>query len=187
MSESLAAVILTGPSSAGKTSVAHALQDVLPDVWLHVPDDAFLDMVPMSHPRLQPKPMTALQSIGFFSGVVGAWKAMVDRGNLLLIDTVANELLLAECASAFHGDRVMVVSLTAPLGVLEARELERGDRDVGLARAQAAYITERLSSAHDLRIDTASYSVAEAARLIADAVATPPAELVLGRFLGPKT
>jgi chloramphenicol 3-O-phosphotransferase len=182
MNDALAAVLLTGPSSSGKTSVAQALRTLLPDVWLHAPIDAFFDMVDMSHPMLRPKPMTALASLGFFSGIVAAWRGLIESGNRLLIDVVANDPLLRECARAFSEHRVMIVELTAALDVLEARERLRADRSSGQARAQFGYIADRLVDAHDVRIDTSGSSVDETARAVARAMASPPTVLTLARW-----
>jgi chloramphenicol 3-O phosphotransferase len=39
-------IILNGVGSAGKSSIARALQDIAMQPYLHVPMDAFLDMLP---------------------------------------------------------------------------------------------------------------------------------------------
>jgi chloramphenicol 3-O phosphotransferase len=57
-----------------------------------------------------------------------------------------------------------LVGLFAPLDVLEQRELERGDRDIGLARWQHRRVHAGIR--YDLEIDTAVRSPNETARII---------------------
>jgi chloramphenicol 3-O phosphotransferase len=56
------------------------------------------------------------------------------------------------------------VGVFAPLEILEARERQRGDRTVGLARWQ--YDRVHKGIAYDLEIDTATATAEECAALI---------------------
>ena len=63
--------------------------------------------------------------------------------------------------SEFH---LFFVGVLAPLHVLEARERQRGDRMIGLARWQYARVHEGMK--YDLEVDTSSANPTECAELI---------------------
>jgi chloramphenicol 3-O phosphotransferase len=68
---------------------------------------------------------------------------------------------------------IRFVGLFAPLHILEARELARGDRDIGLARWQ--YDRVHRNIAYDLEIDTSVLTPSQCAQLILDRFGLQPA------------
>jgi chloramphenicol 3-O phosphotransferase len=182
MSDALSAVIITGPSSSGKTAAALELRSRLPDVWLHVPIDVFFAMVDMNHPRLATKPMTTLASLGFFRGVTAAWKGLIEHGNRLIIDVVANKPLLDDCARVFRGERVMLVRLTCSPTELDERERGRGDRPIGMARQQSEYLENHLTGAEDALVDTSVRPIADVVDKLIRLIQAPPSPLALERW-----
>jgi chloramphenicol 3-O phosphotransferase len=177
-------IILNGVGSVGKTSTARALQAIAAAPFMHVSMDAFLDMLPA---KLfgQPDGLTfttiddgGKPSIAITSGPVieralrgmrHAVAALAEQGNPLIVDEVmigddgaagAYRTLLAAFDLRFVG-------LFAPLEVLEARELARGDREIGLARWQ--YDRVHQGMAYDLEIDTSKVTPEDVAARIRDA------------------
>lgn len=129
--------------------------------------DAFLDMMPaglIGHPDGLVFEPAGAEGLAVRSGPVlaramrgmrQAVAAMAGEGNDLVVDEVmlgaANQReyrrLLAGCELRFVG-------LFAPLAVLEARELARGDREAGLARWQFGRVHEGVE--YDLEVDTST-------------------------------
>lgn len=172
-------LFLDGPGSAGKSTLAAALQRRARLPYLHVAMDAFIDMLPASyedHPdglRFAPDPAdpAALAiHVGpvarrLFDGMQAAVRALAETGNRLIVDEVMLGDTRAGYARRLAGFATARVFLTAPLATLEARERARGDRRPGLSRWQHP----RLAPAPgDLVIDTALTTPDAAAALICD-------------------
>jgi chloramphenicol 3-O phosphotransferase len=172
-------VLLNGVGSAGKSSIAKALQTMTAEPFLHVRMDAFLDMLPealQDHPDgfayeaivEDGKPLIAIHTgpagEQLMRGMRHAVVAMAAEGNNLIVDDVMLDGTGAEYARLLSGFEVFRVGVFAPLDVLEARERERGDRLIGLARWQ--YVRVHAGMAYDLEIDTSRATPVECARLI---------------------
>ena len=178
-------IVLNGPGSVGKSSVARALQTIAARPFLHVALDRFLAMVPpalFGRPEglvFEPveeegRPCLAVRTgpvvARALAGMRHAVAAMAGQGNDLIVDEVmiweakdqAYRALLPGCA-------VRCVGLFAPLEVLEARERARGDREIGLARWQHRRVHEGVT--YDLTIDTSRATPEDCARAIRDAFA----------------
>lgn len=175
-------VILNGIGSVGKSSTAKALQTITSKPFLHVAMDAFLEMLPekmLSHPdglmfevsQHQGKPIIAVRSGPVLEramrGMRHAVAAMAEQGNNLIIDEVMiGDQNAKEYCALLQSCNLYLVGLVAPLDVLEARELVRGDREIGLARGQ--YDLVHRGIAYDLEVDTSAATPAECARTIRD-------------------
>jgi len=172
-------VILNGVGSAGKGSIAKALQAITTDPFLHVEMDAFLNMLPQAsfgHAdgvifetveedgkrlvaiRTGPVARRALR------GMRHAVAAMAAQGNNLIIDEVMLNGEMADYTALLSAFELFLVGVFAPLDVLEARERERGDRMIGLARWQ--YERVHKGKAYDFEVDTGSATPLECAMLI---------------------
>jgi chloramphenicol 3-O phosphotransferase len=168
-------IILNGVGSVGKSSIARALQDLSPEAWLHVQMDAFLDMLParyMDHPeglrfiRHDTSPPEVEIVCGpavdrLLAGMRASIAALARCGNNIIVDDV----LVDEDGSAYRlalaGLDVLWVGVMAPLDVIEARERQRGDRDIGLARWQ--FVRVHRNVPYDLTVDAARSTPAEIA------------------------
>ena len=165
-------VILNGIGSAGKGSIAKALQAIATDPFLHVEMDAFLNMLPQAYfghadgiifetVEEDGKPAVAIRTgpvaRRVFRGMRHAVAAMAAQGNNLIVDDV----ILNDELAAFE---VFLVGVFAPLEVLEAREWQRGDRLIGLARWQ--YHRVHRGKTYDLELDTGRATAMECASLI---------------------
>jgi chloramphenicol 3-O phosphotransferase len=183
MSDPVQIIVLNGVGSAGKSSTARALQAICARPFLHVAMDAFLDMLPqaifghadgMIFETLDDggKPSVAIRTgpvmEAAMRGMRRAIAAMAGQGNNLIVDDViidpADE---SDYRALLSGFETRFVGLLAPLEVLEARELARGDRQIGLARWQFDRV--HAGRAYDLAIDTATTTPAQNAVKIRDA------------------
>ena len=176
-------IILNGVGSVGKSTAARALQTVSAKPLLHVSMDAFLDMLPeamLGHPDgllFDPLDEAGLPSVAIRTGPVldramrgmrHAVAAMAGQGNSLVVDDVmTREGQDQEYRALLSAFDTRLVGLFAPLDVLEARERQRGDREIGLARWQYGRVHRGV--VYDLEVDAAAASPLEIARLIRDA------------------
>jgi chloramphenicol 3-O phosphotransferase len=175
-----AVIVLNGAGSVGKTSTAKALQLLAREPLLHLQMDAFLEMLPpamFGHPdgyifeatEEDGYPSVTIHSgpvlARLMSGMRHAICAMAEQGNNLVVDDVMfGEGEADEYRRLLNKFDFRLVGLFAPLDVLEQRELERGDRDIGLARWQHRRVHAGIR--YDLEIDTAVRSPNETARII---------------------
>jgi chloramphenicol 3-O phosphotransferase len=172
-------VILNGVGSSGKTSIGRALQTITDDPFLHVQMDTFLEMLPeryRDHPdgltfttihedgKLSVVIKTGPLADRAFRGMRHAVAAMAAQGNNLIVDEVLLGRKQAEYAALLSGFEVFLVGVFAPLAVIEARERERADRLIGLARWQYGRVHQHIT--YDLEVDTSISSPMECAELI---------------------
>jgi chloramphenicol 3-O phosphotransferase len=160
-------VLLNGVGSAGKSSIARALQRITAEPYLHVQMDAFLEMLPEALQESLPgfafttiwedgKPSVAIEAgpVGrrVMQGMRHAVAAMARQGNNLIVDDVMIGGEMTQYRALLSGFRLSSVGVFAPLDVLEARESERADRLPGLARWQFERVHRGV--AYDLEVDT---------------------------------
>jgi chloramphenicol 3-O phosphotransferase len=172
-------VLLNGPGSAGKTSIARALQAITATPFLTVAMDGFLEMLPpglWDHPdgwRLVRHEEDGQPSIELAEGPAGrrlmlgmrrAVAALALAGNDLILDEILLDDAAADYRALLAGCRVHWVKVDAPLAVIEQRERRRGDRDLGLARWQQPRVHRDV--AYDLEIDSDRLSPEAAALAI---------------------
>ena len=95
------------------------------------------------------------------AGMRASIAALARCGNNIIVDDV----LVDEDGSAYRlalaGLDVLWVGVMAPLDVIEARERQRGDRDIGLARWQFVRVHRNIP--YDLTVDAARSTPAEIA------------------------
>lgn len=174
-------VLLNGVGSAGKTSIAKALQSIARTPLLHIQMDAFLGMLPapmIGHPdglifeptELDGKPAVAIKSGPVaeraFRGMRHSVAALAAQGNDLVVDEVLLGTKAREYTELLAPFQHYWVGVFAPLAVLEARERHRGDRLIGLARWQYDRVHQNLT--YDLELDTSRASPLACAELIRD-------------------
>lgn len=172
-------ILLNGVGSAGKTSIAKALQATTIEPFLHVQMDAFLDMLPeklQNHAQgfsFETDWQDGKPSVAIKAGPVGrramlgmrhAIAAMAGQGNNLIVDDVMLGGEMAEYQALLCDFAVHCVGVFAPLDVLEARERERADRMPGLARWQYERVHKGIR--YDLELDTSALSALECAERI---------------------
>lgn len=180
-------IFLNGPSSAGKTSIARALQCCLSEPYLHIALDTFLGMFPPHFVETPGSGSEVPSSDGddvlaiyltpgakrLISGYHHAVAACALAGNNLIVDHVLLERQwLEECVALLAAFSVFFVGIHCPLQVLEARENARGDRTPGLARVQ--YDRVHAHRLYDLEIDTSLASARDCATRIVEALRHSP-------------
>jgi chloramphenicol 3-O phosphotransferase len=181
MTKSARIVLLNGVGSVGKSSIARALQTITRDTFLHVQMDVFLEMLPegkLNDPDCfafetqleNGKPSVVIRTgptgERLMRGMRRAIAAMAQQGNNLIVDDVLLGDTAADYAGVLAGFEVFRVGVFAALDVLEARESQRGDRLIGLARWQYDRVHQGI--AYDLEIDASEASPMDCAKRIRD-------------------
>lgn len=190
-------IIINGTSSAGKTSIVGALQQILREPYLEAGIDRFIDMLPKQYlmeplwqdvfiqtslgdtnrdgPTIRPGPI----GNRVISGMHHAIAALAKSGNHVIADHVLlEELWLNECVNLFREIPTFLIGAKCPLGIAEQREMARKDRVPGTARAMFPIVHSHCS--YDLEIDTSIFSPVECAQQIAKRLLEPPK--VFNRF-----
>ncbi|WP_087026492.1 chloramphenicol phosphotransferase CPT family protein [Thaumasiovibrio subtropicus] len=159
-------IILNGTGSAGKTSVAKALQEQLDVQYLNFSIDSVLYALPPSdlHCMMEGKPITrrgydyAVLVQGYHECVLGLLKS----GCRLIIDNAwiekQDKRNLRSLLSSFNA---YYVGVKCDLSVCEQRELARGDRAIGLARHE--YPLVHADMEYDIEVDTTDKTPQQAA------------------------
>jgi chloramphenicol 3-O phosphotransferase len=109
------------------------------------------------------------------SGLHRTVAALAQSGNNVLVDhLLQDEGSLQECVEKWAGCDVLFVGIKCPLEIVEQREKERGDRNIGTARFQF----ERIHShdLYDIEIDTSLLSVDECVTRIVECIHDKPKE-----------
>lgn len=159
------AIVLHGPTSVGKSSLASALQDASDAPIFHITMDAFVEMSRRRDMRSEAelKQALALHYQNLQSTLRHVAKSHFD----IVLDLVLrDDAELAACIAALESRPTFVIGVRCALDVLEERERVRGDRADGMARWQ--YAQPAYDRAYDMRLDTSAITPREGARLIRD-------------------
>ena len=157
------AIVLHGPTSAGKTTIAKALQANARQPAFHVSLDAF---VTMSNRRdLRSDQERDLAYHIHCENLRATLARLVSTDFDIVLDLVLrDEQELAATFRVLAARPVTMVKVHAPLAVLEERERARDDRGTGRAREQVDH--PAFARAYDLTIDTSTCTAEEAATAI---------------------
>lgn len=179
-------IFLNGTSSIGKTSIAKALQEQLPEPYLHIGIDTFLFMLAPKYMMtnseahlgiqfLESEDDTGKPFIEIVNGIYGdklcagmcfAIRSLIDEENHLIIDEVLYSQERAERYKSILQDQdALFVKVNAPLEVAEKRGKSRGDRVIGLARGLYNTVHSKLINYH-FEVDTAQLTPEESASQI---------------------
>jgi chloramphenicol 3-O phosphotransferase len=176
MNRSAQIILLNGVGSSGKSSIAKQLQKIADKPFLHIQMDDFCAMLPealQDHPdgfafeeiSENGKPLVVIKTgpVGAraMRGMRHAIAAMAAQGNNLIVDDVMLGDEQEDYAALLSRFETFFVGVFAPLEVLEARERQRGDRMIGLARWQ--YGRVHRGKKYDLEVDTGSLNPLECA------------------------
>ena len=147
-------ILLNGPSSAGKSTLARLLQQKLPIPFWHFSFDHLRDSnaLPMARIHSGEIDWSAMRP-AVFDGFHRCLPVLAEAGNNLIVDhIVEREEWMSDLVRLLAGFDVFFVGVHCPLSELERRERERGNRQVGEARMDHQVVhgfTE-----YDLEIDS---------------------------------
>ena len=176
----MSVIFLNGCTSAGKSSLAKAVQDGLNAPFLLTGIDDAFSMLPANlhnHPDgfFFDRDSDGLVRLNFGSFGLATLKAHIHSVaaiartgmNLILDEVILTADLRREWVEHLSGKDVMLVGVRCALEELERREIERGDRVIGQARGQ--YDIVHAGMYYDLEIDTTSITTKDAAQVVVEA------------------
>lgn len=141
-------LILNGASSAGKTTLATALQSSLPDTYLYCPLDAFWNMTPPTIPA------SSENFPHLKRAMARSVRALAETGHNVIVDVIFRG---GRDYTAFReelaGIDSIVIKVECPIEELKKRERQRGDRKIGLAEQQ--FSTVHRGVTYDMTVNTA--------------------------------
>lgn len=147
-------ILLNGASSAGKTTIARALQDEIEEPFWHFSIDHLQDAGVLPLQRIQSGEFNWRElRTSFFDGFYRALPVFARSGNNLIVEHIVETpewmALLVRLLEPFD---VFFVGVHCPLKELNRRETARGDRKAG--EAQRDYYSVHLHADYDFEIDS---------------------------------
>ncbi len=192
-------IVLNGPSSAGKSTIIAALQDLWPRALFASGLDVFIGGWPSSHvtlpeshattpfngmrivPGAGPAPSWIPEYGDQFHTIMRiahqSWAAMHDAGLDLVIDHVILDATLREQARGTL-TAAYWVGVTCDVDELVRRERARGDRRLGFASGTAAVVHDEMT--YDLTVDTTATPADVLARRIISSINDSTGRSVIG-------
>jgi chloramphenicol 3-O phosphotransferase len=186
-------IFLNGTSSAGKTTLAHALQEHMPEPWLHIALDQYRDSMPArfrglnapegtdGHRGLNVVPVVhagqTVTEVRFgdmgrqmLQGMRRAIRALVLEGNNAIIDDIIlMPEFLDDYLDAMTGLPVYFVGVMCPKVVVSAREASRPGRFPGTAIGH--FDVCHAHGLYDVEVHTDQLMPEDCAGLVAEFVA----------------
>jgi chloramphenicol 3-O phosphotransferase len=158
-----AAIVLHGPTSSGKSSLAKALQASASNPAFHISLDAFVTMANHSDMRNDQERDFAYHV--HCENLRSTLARVKDTDFEIILDLVLRDTAEFDaCLRVLAPRPTYVVRVWAPLAVLESREKARGDRGIGMAREQFEHSAYKRM--HALEVDTSGCTPAEGATAI---------------------
>jgi len=188
-------VLLNGSSSAGKTTLAITLQQLLPEPFHHIALDQFRDGFPGRYRGFNspegtpgasglnvvpvPSPDGAITEVRFgahgkqvLRGMRRAIAAFAREGNNVIIDDLMFEPeFLADYIRVLTDFYVLFVGVRCSFDVVNQRESRRPGRFPGTATSHFNLVHR--AAIYDLEVDTSSASPYECARQIVERLSSP--------------
>ncbi len=183
-------VFLNGTSSAGKTTLAHALQEVLVEPYIHVALDQFRDGLPARFRGLN-APLGSEGDRGLnvvpvvngervytdvrfgetgkrvLRGMRRAIVALAAEGNNIIIDDIIlHPEFLDDYVAVFAALPVYFIGVRCPADVINQREKVRPGRFPGTAMGH--FEVCHAHGIYDVEVDTSRLSPSECAQKVAD-------------------
>jgi chloramphenicol 3-O phosphotransferase len=169
-------IVLNGGSSSGKTGIARCLQAILPEPWIRLGVDQFIEALPPSllsagSSGIEFGPSGEVVVGGEFRVAEAAWMAgvaaMVHAGARVILDDVFLEGAASQerTRSYLAGLEVLWAGVRCDASVAAGREIARGDRVGGMAESQAELAHRGV--VYDVDVDTTHAEALECARIIA--------------------
>lgn len=180
-------ILLNGTSSAGKSTIAKQLQEMLPHPYLHTGIDHFLAAAPWSRLMVYADSTAQTEAEGWFlpfrdgalidaprlgplayqwlNGMYASFAALATAGINLIVDDVIYDPQVLQMAVTHLADLpVLFVGLHCPVEEAMRREVARGDRAPGGAAIFHGLVHRH--GVYDLQLDTAQLSPSECAEQI---------------------
>lgn len=161
-------ILLNGASSAGKSTLARAIQRQVAEPFWHVASDQFVEAGMLPQRRQEGGDFSwAIMRPRFFNAWHRCLPAIASAGNNLIIDHVIEfQAWMDDLVMLLQPYDVFFVGVHCPLDELERRERQRGNRAIGEGRDHLQVV--HTFGPYDFELDTSLASPeVNAGRLIA--------------------
>ena len=189
-------IFLNGSSSAGKTTLAHALQELLPEPWQHMALDQFRDGLPAKYRGLNSpadsagaqglnvvpvheaqRSYTAIRFGGAGKAVLAAMRRAIalmarEGVNVIIDDIILESEFLVDYLQVMQGIPLYFIGVRCPLEVISEREAQRPGRFPGTALGH--FDQCHAHGLYDLEVDTSKLSPPACAKQVLARIQTPP-------------
>jgi chloramphenicol 3-O phosphotransferase len=159
-------ILINGASSAGKSTLARALQQKLPEPFLHWSFDHLRESgaLPMARIRNGELDWAGMRP-AVFDGFHRCLSAFAGAGNNMIVDhIIEQQQWLADLVHLLAPFEVFFVGVHCPLAELERREHQRGNRRPGEARRD--FFSVHRFTEYDLEIDAIQPTEDNVAKLL---------------------
>lgn len=160
-------ILLNGVSSAGKTSISKTIQTLSDEPYLHLGIDTAFAMIPERFWNDIP-----LIDIAFTNLHKMCAGLCSDGLNIVIDHVVVRECEIKELLSLFKGKSLYSIKVDCNFEIIKQREINRGDRLIGLAQTQSVKIDRFVD--YDLTINTETISPEQNAKIILDYISKEP-------------
>ncbi|GLS02997.1 hypothetical protein GCM10007860_01400 [Chitiniphilus shinanonensis] len=166
-------IVLNGTSSSGKSSLARALQECLPEQYLNFSIDSVLYALPPSDlarmQRGEPISRPGYDWDALVRAYHYALPSLLQAGVKLIVDNAWCEPgEIRELLTELAGYSVALVGVHCDPALLAQREARRGDRAAGLAAWELPRVHAWMS--YDLEVDTGGQMPEQAASALREAL-----------------
>lgn len=137
-------ILLNGASSAGKSTLALAIQDQIDQPFWHVSIDHLRDGGVLPMKRIKRRDFLWRDIRGaFFEGFEASLVAYLQAGNNLIVEYIMeNRDWLTRTVNLLNRYDVFFVGVRCDVDELESREIRRGNRPIGDARRDYGTVHE---------------------------------------------
>lgn len=157
-------VVLNGPSSSGKTTLARNLQALsTSEAFLRVSLDSFRDMEPPGYWSADARALWPSREEALCRSINAAAAIHARAGESVIVDHVLPAQAWSWMAQDFAGLPVFLVGVRCAREELLRREQARGDRPAGLAASQGRLHHNRI---YDFELDTTHAGAPDCARIL---------------------
>ena len=158
-------ILINGPSSSGKTTLAKHLHPRIQGPVIVYARDHFHQMLPEEF--WTDADLRKAHGPQLFRAFHQSVAAMARTGVTVIVDHVLNQPEWpSDIAKIFSDIPTLLVGLHCPIDVLEERERARADRELGLAKSQIDIV--HTSMVYDLEFDSSRTDPEIASSLIAE-------------------
>ncbi|MGZ0153349.1 chloramphenicol phosphotransferase CPT [Kribbella sp. WER1] len=166
-------IIINGGSSSGKTGIVRCLQAVLPDPWLALSVDDFVDALPaVMDGGIEFGPDGEVTVGPAFRTLEAAWTAGIAAMCRAGARAIVDDVFLGGTTSQQRwrdaaGDlQTVFVGVHCTPSIAAGRELARGNRTRGMAEQQAYAVHKGIT--YDIEVDTSNTESLTCAHQIAE-------------------
>lgn len=150
-------IFLNGASSSGKSTLAKAMQEALPEPFLHVSSDHLVasGMLPVRRDPDGPFAWWQQMRPRFFDGFHRCLPALGAAGNDLIVEHIIEFRAWREyLARLLYGLDVFLVGVHCDLAEIDRRERDRADRRRGEGRSHVETDLIHTFGPYDFEVDT---------------------------------